>query len=135
MYTIRPAGSWATITICILQMRFSVKTGKRQREKGVPLGFIQMRRSKDLVHWEFLGWAFPEIPEEAVQWVQSHANGQGATNIWAPYIIPYKDKYRLYYCVSAFGRKTSYIGLAESTSPEGPWTRMAVSLKQMILPR
>lgn len=85
--------------------------------------------------WEFLGWAFPEIPEEAVQWVQSHAGGQGATNIWAPYIIPYKDKYRLYYCVSAFGRKTSYIGLAESTSPEGPGRRKAVSLKQMILPR
>lgn len=36
---------------------------KEAREKGVPLGFIQMRRSKDLVHWEFLGWAFPEIPE------------------------------------------------------------------------
>ncbi len=50
---------------------------KEAREKGVPLGFIQMRRSKDLVHWEFLGWAFPEIPEEAVQWVQSHAGGQG----------------------------------------------------------
>ena len=68
---------------------------KEAREKGVPLGFIQMRRSKDLVHWEFLGWAFPEIPEESVQWVQFHAGGQGATNIWAPYIIPYKDKYRL----------------------------------------
>ena len=97
---------------------------KEAEEKGVPLGYIQMRRSKDLVHWEFLGWAFPEIPEEAVQWVQTHADGKGATNIWAPYIIPYKDKYRLYYCVSAFGRKTSYIGLAESNSPEGPWTQI-----------
>lgn len=102
---------------------------KEAREKGVPLGFIQMRRSKDLVHWEFLGWAFPEIPEESVQWVQFHAGGQGATNIWAPYIIPYKDKYRLYYCVSAFGRKTSYIGLAESTSPEGPWTQKGCIVK------
>ena len=61
---------------------------KGSRRKGVPLGYIQMRRSKDLVHWEFLGWAFPEIPEEAVQWVQTHADGKGATNIWAPYIIP-----------------------------------------------
>lgn len=91
-------------------------------EKGVPLGFIQMRRSKDLVHWEFLGWALPEIPQEAVKWVRSHADGKGATNMWAPYIIPYKDKYRLYYSVSAFGRKTSYIGMAEADSPEGPWT-------------
>lgn len=95
---------------------------KEAEEKGVPLGYIQMRRSKDLVHWEFLGWAFSKIPAEAVQWVQSYTDGQGATNIWAPYIIPYKDKFRLYYCVSAFGRKTSYIGLAESSSPEGPWT-------------
>ena len=52
---------------------------KEAEEKGVPLGYIQMRRSKDLVHWEFLGWAFPEIPEEAVQWVQTHADGKGAT--------------------------------------------------------
>lgn len=79
---------------------------KEAKEKGVPLGFIQMRRSKDLVNWEFLGWAFPEIPQEAVEWVRTHADGHGATNIWAPYIIPYNNKYRLYYCVSAFGRKT-----------------------------
>lgn len=44
-------------------------------------------------------------------------------------ISPYKDKYRLYYCVSAFGRKTSYIGLAESTSPEGPWTQKGCIVK------
>ncbi|MDL2222417.1 arabinan endo-1,5-alpha-L-arabinosidase, partial [Parabacteroides sp. OttesenSCG-928-N08] len=91
------------------------------KEKDVPLGFIQVRRSKDLVNWEFVGWAFPEIPEEAVQWVRDNAGGRGATNIWAPYIIPYNNVYRLYYCVSAFGRKSSYIGLAESSSPEGPW--------------
>ncbi len=91
------------------------------QEKGVPLGFIQVRRSTDMVNWEFLGWAFPDIPEEAVQWVRENAGGKGATNIWAPYMIPYKDKFRLYYSVSAFGRKDSYIGLAEATSPEGPW--------------
>ena len=32
---------------------------KEAKDKGVPLGFIQMRRSKDLVNWEFLGWALP----------------------------------------------------------------------------
>ncbi len=59
-------------------------------EKNVPLGYIQVRRSKDLVKWEFVGWAFPEIPQEAVEWVRSHAGGEGATNIWAPYIIPFR---------------------------------------------
>ena len=98
-------------------------------EKGVPLGYIQVRRSKDLVQWEFLGWAFPEIPQEAVAWVRAHADGEGATNIWAPYIIPCRDKYRLYYCVSAFGRKSSYIGLAEADSPEGPWTQKGCVVK------
>lgn len=95
---------------------------KEAKEKNIPIGYIQIRRSKDLVNWEFLGWAFPEIPEEAIDWVRSQSGGKGATNIWAPYIIQYKDIYRLYYCVSAFGRKTSYLGLAESSSPEGSWT-------------
>lgn len=95
---------------------------KKAGEEGVPLGNIQVRRSKDLVNWEFVGWAFSEIPREAVEWVRANAGGRGATNIWAPYIIQHEDTYRLYYCVSAFGRKTSYIGLAESESPEGPWT-------------
>nr|WP_235816354.1 arabinan endo-1,5-alpha-L-arabinosidase [Bacteroides ihuae] len=99
------------------------------KEKGVPLGYIQVRRSKDLVYWEFVGWAFPEIPQEAVQWVHKNANGRGATNIWAPYIIKYNDTYRLYYCVSAFGQKASYIGLTESDSPEGPWIQKGCVLK------
>ncbi len=102
---------------------------KEAKEKEVPLGFIQMRRSKDLVHWEFTGWAFPEIPNEAVQWVRSYAGGKGATNSWAPYLMPYRDKFRLYYCVSAFGKKTSYIGLAESDSPEGPWEQKGCVVK------
>jgi arabinan endo-1,5-alpha-L-arabinosidase len=99
------------------------------KEMGVPLGYLQVRRSKDLVSWEFLGWAFPAIPDEATQWVHSHANGRGATNIWAPYIIRHKEVYRLYFCVSAFGQKTSYIGMAEAPSPEGPWTQKGCVVK------
>jgi arabinan endo-1,5-alpha-L-arabinosidase len=98
-------------------------------KNGVPLGFIQVRRSKNLVNWEYLGWAFPEIPAEAVEWVRNHSDGRGATNIWAPYMIRYNDIYRLYFCVSAFGRKTSYIGLAESASPEGPWVQKGCVVK------
>ncbi|WP_321332416.1 arabinan endo-1,5-alpha-L-arabinosidase [uncultured Bacteroides sp.] len=105
------------------------KRMERTKERQAPPGYIQVRRSKDLVHWEFVGWAFPEIPQEAVEWVRSNADGRGATNIWAPYIIKYKSIYRLYYCVSAFGRKASYIGLAESDSPEGPWLQRGCVLK------
>ncbi|MDR0894005.1 MAG: arabinan endo-1,5-alpha-L-arabinosidase [Prevotellaceae bacterium] len=102
---------------------------EREQNQNIPTGFIQVRRSRDLVNWEFVGWAFPEIPQEAVDWVHAHADGRGASNIWAPYMIPYKDKFRLYYCVSAFGRKTSYMGLAESDSPAGPWTLKGCAVK------
>lgn len=68
-----------------------------------------------------MGWAFPEIPQEAVEWVHANNEGNGATNIWAPYVMKQGDRYRLYYSVSAFGKKTSWIGMAESGSPEGPW--------------
>lgn len=44
---------------------------KEAEEKNVPLGFIQVRKSKDLVHWDFVGWAFPEIPAPAIEWVHS----------------------------------------------------------------
>lgn len=85
-------------------------------------GNIQVRTSKDLVHWKFEGWAFDSIPLEAKSWVLENNNNKGATNIWAPFAVHYGNKFRLYYCVSAFGMQTSYIGLAESDSPLGPWT-------------
>jgi arabinan endo-1,5-alpha-L-arabinosidase len=91
------------------------------KNDSLPFGYIQMRKSKDLVNWEFAGWVFDEIPEEAKEWVLTNSGGVGASNVWAPYILEYKGKYRLYYSVSAFAKQTSYIGLAESDSPEGPW--------------
>ena len=94
---------------------------KEIQENNLPFGYNQVRKSKDLVNWEFAGWAFREIPAEAKKWVLDNSGGRGATNIWAPYILQYNGKYRLYYSVSAFAKQTSYIGLAESDSPEGPW--------------
>lgn len=97
-------------------------TTDKAAKLGIKVGNIQVRRSKNLVDWEFLGWALDSIPSEAVNYIHAYTKGEGATNIWAPYILKYKDHYRLYFCVSAFGRKTSWLGLAESKSPEGPWT-------------
>lgn len=91
------------------------------KNDSLPFGYIQVRKSKDLVNWDFVGWAFDAIPREAKDWVLEQSGGVGASNIWAPYIMEYEGKYRLYYSVSAFAMQTSYIGLAESDSPEGPW--------------
>lgn len=79
-----------------------------------------VRRSKDLVDWEFTGWAFDGIPDEAFDHV-SGQNDEEPHNIWAPYIIKIGDTYRLYYSVSVFGSTGSYIGLATSTSLNGNW--------------
>ncbi|MCH5237127.1 MAG: family 43 glycosylhydrolase [Muribaculaceae bacterium] len=105
-------------------------TREEARRKDIPVGFIQMRSSKNLTDWEFDGWVFDSIPKEAVDWVRSNNNGKGAVNVWAPYIVDCGNgNYRLYYCVSAFGKKTSFIGLAESNRPEGPWQHKGAVVK------
>jgi arabinan endo-1,5-alpha-L-arabinosidase len=93
------------------------------------MGNIQVRRSKDLVNWEFIGWAFDTIPAEAVQYLASVSGGKKPQNIWAPYVIEWKGQYRMYFAVSLFGAKTSYLGLAVSSSPEGPWDQKGAVVK------
>ncbi|MEH0153497.1 arabinan endo-1,5-alpha-L-arabinosidase [Limibacter armeniacum] len=92
-------------------------------------GFIQIRRSKDLINWEFVGWAFDEIPQEAVEHVHNANNGEGAGNVWAPYIFEHNGELRLYYSVSAFGKQTSYIGMATSKDPANGWKHKDVVVK------
>jgi len=76
----------------------------------------QIRRSKDLINFEFIGTALEGgiIPDE----VKEHTNARG---IWAPDIILHNGEYRLYYTASTFGSQNSVIGLAIGTSPEGPF--------------
>lgn len=112
-----------------------------EEDRKIKEGNIQVRSSKDLVNWKFIGWALDSIPVQAKQWVLEQANGKGATNIWAPFPVIVKSpsypaqsetqKFRLYYCVSAFGLQTSYIGMLESDSPLGPWEDKACVVKTM----
>lgn len=69
---------------------------------------IPVRRSTDLETWRVArgGTVFQQMPEEASAFVP------GATNIWAPDISFYNDRYHLYYSVSTFGSNRSAIGLA-----------------------
>ncbi|MDP4204671.1 MAG: arabinan endo-1,5-alpha-L-arabinosidase [Bacteroidota bacterium] len=98
-----------------------IPEGRIFKDDSVKMGHIQVRRSKDLVNWEFMGWAFEQIPQDAAMHIRTHNNGKGADGIWAPYIIKVGKEFRLYYAVSAFGKNVSYIGLAVSNSPMGPW--------------
>ncbi len=83
---------------------------------------IQVRRSQDLVHWNFVGWAFDGIPGKELQYMSDHQPGYQQKSIWAPFIMKVGDQFRLYYAVPGNnGLKLAVIGLATSTSITGPW--------------
>ena len=102
---------------------------KFRDDTTVNMGYIPVRKSTDLIHWQFAGWAFDSIPPEAVKHVQSHSDKRGARNIWAPFVKQHNGQFRMYYSVSRFGRKASYIGLATSDSPNGPWQQQGCVVK------
>ncbi|WP_062518925.1 arabinan endo-1,5-alpha-L-arabinosidase [Demequina silvatica] len=79
----------------------------------------QIRRSTDLVSWEFVGCALDGVPGPA----RAHS---GADGLWAPDVVRVDTvdgpEWRMYYSASTFGSRTSAIGLAVAPHPRGPWT-------------
>jgi arabinan endo-1,5-alpha-L-arabinosidase len=69
-------------------------------------GVLPIRCSRDLYPWTRCGSVFETLPEWATREIP------GARAAWAPDISWYHGKYHLYYCVSAFGKNDSAIGLA-----------------------
>jgi arabinan endo-1,5-alpha-L-arabinosidase len=74
---------------------------------------IPILRSKDLVHWEQVGDAFPTAP----RWVLGGAAG----DMWAPHIIRWHGRYLLYYSARRLDDGSMAIGLATSATPLGPF--------------
>ncbi|EFH85759.1 family 43 glycosylhydrolase [Ktedonobacter racemifer] len=80
---------------------------------------LPIQRSTDLVHWQFVGDAFPTRPD----WVDPTAG------LWAPDIQYFNHKYYMYYTVSNTKALPKYgttagpssIGVAVANSPAGPW--------------
>lgn len=90
---------------------------------------IMVRRSKDLVEWEFLGWAINGLPQQAVNYIKSvDATFAPNSGIWAPYIMKVGNQYRLYYSLASNGFRVSAIGLLTSSSPEGPWVESGIAV-------
>jgi len=86
---------------------------------------LQIRKSKDLVNWQYVGWVFSALPTKGAAYI----TGKGGTpnnSLWAPYVLKYNSEYRLYYSLSSPTARLSVIGLATATSPEGPWTEKGV---------
>lgn len=93
------------------------------RFDGPVRGGVQVRRSADLVTWEFHGWAFDAVPAPAAQW-------SGAHGLWAPDVVRVSTargvEWRMYYSASTFGSRRSAIGLATAPHPSGPWADRGV---------
>jgi arabinan endo-1,5-alpha-L-arabinosidase len=71
-------------------------------------------RSTDLVHWTYVGDAFPTKPS----WVAPDAG------MWAPDVVYHGGRYLMYYAASntTLPDGGSAVGVATSDSPTGPWT-------------
>jgi arabinan endo-1,5-alpha-L-arabinosidase len=82
---------------------------------------IQLRKSKDLVEWQFVGWVFNGIPTMGANYIKAQG-GTPNSGLWAPEIIKHGSEYRLYYSLASNLSRVSCIGLATASSPIGPWT-------------
>ncbi len=82
---------------------------------------VQIRRSRDLVDWEFRGWASDGRPKQGLEHINANG-GRAFENVWAPCAIKVGDEYRVYYSQSSHVPKNSEIGLLTGPTPEGPFT-------------
>jgi arabinan endo-1,5-alpha-L-arabinosidase len=78
--------------------------------------------SRDLLHWECLGFAFPEDQEPA--WA---AKGRNLADFWAPEMHKVGEEYWLVFTARRITNALA-IGLARSASPLGPFTDNGVPL-------
>ena len=86
---------------------------------------IQIRKSKDLVEWKFVGWVFNGLPAKGNAYIKQNVTAsctEAFNSLWAPYVLKVGNEYRLYYSLSSNCPRLSVIGLATAPTPVGPWT-------------
>ncbi len=91
---------------------------------------IQIRRSKNLVEWEFVGWAFSGIPSIGGNFIRRNG-GEPVDGLWAPYIVKVGTEYRLYYSLASSVGRLSVIGMGTSTSPNGPFREQDIVVSSL----
>lgn len=69
--------------------------------------------SPDMVNWVYCGDVFSSYTPD---W------GTSGAGVWAPTVCKIKDKYVFYYSLSTGGDTNPGIGVASSSTPNGPWT-------------
>ncbi len=85
---------------------------------------IPVRKSKDLVEFEFVGYA---LSDAAVAEGRDNGDYPPTYGFWAPYVEYCNGEYRMYYSATkAFGSSESRIWLAVAEKPEGPFENRGV---------
>ena len=79
---------------------------------NAPLHLIAISRSEDLIHWNYVGDVFKQLPPGAAS----------DALLWAPEIQFFNGQYYLYFVVSKTIQGGTAIYVATSNSPAGPWT-------------
>ncbi len=94
---------------------------------------VQIRKSKDLITWQYVGAAFSDYGKDCAAAI-AHAKLDPAKKqgLWAPDVVKVGDTYRLYYSASTFGSSRSCIGLAESKSIEGPYVDKGIVVESEV---
>src|SRR6185295_19268090 len=86
---------------------------------------LQIRKSKDLVEWTYVGWVFNSLPAMGAYFI-TQGGGTPFNSLWAPCIIKVGTEFRLYYSLSCSLPRLSVIGLATATNPAGPWVEKGI---------
>jgi arabinan endo-1,5-alpha-L-arabinosidase len=94
---------------------------------------VQVRKSTDLVTWQYVGPAFQDYEKDCAE-VIAYAKLDPAKKegLWAPDVIKVGQTYRMYFSASTFGSSRSCIGLAEATKPEGPYTYKGIVIQSEV---
>lgn len=86
---------------------------------------LQIRKSKDLVEWTFVGWVFNTLPPLGSNFITGFG-GTPFNSLWAPCVVKVGTEYRLYYSLTCSLPRLSVIGMATATNPEGPWVEKGI---------
>lgn len=89
---------------------------------------LQIRRSKNLVEWEFVGWVFASLPSGGSSYITQNG-GTPNNGLWAPYAMHVGDEYRVYYSLASNVGRLSCIGLATSDDPRGPFGERGIVVR------
>ena len=91
---------------------------------------LQIRRSKNLVEWEFVGWVFFDLPAGGSSYITQNG-GTPNNGLWAPYAMQVGDEYRVYYSLASDVGRLSCIGLGTSDDPRGPFRETGIVVRSV----